>query len=151
MAASWLNLEGKTIIVTGRGLWNRLSDSQGIAERRSECRGFAIVILIKIELGEDHTKFTYLVADVTDRNSIDSLIQKVKKKYGAIDAIINNAGINIPRLLVDDNQQYELDESVWDKVMAVNVKGVFCVSQAAAHEMVRQGHGVIVNMSSECG
>ena len=133
-----------------RGLWNRLSDSQGIAERRSEC----VVCDCnphKIELGEDHTKFTYLVADVTDRNSIDSLIQKVKKKYGAIDAIINNAGINIPRLLVDDNQQYELDESVWDKVMAVNVKGVFLCAQAAAHEMVRQGHGVIVNMSSECG
>ena len=150
MAASWLNLEGKTIIVTGG------ASGIGLAIAKELLNDGANVVVCdcnphKIELGEDHTKFTYLVADVTDRNSFDSLIQKVKKKYGAIDAIINNAGINIPRLLVDDNQQYELDESVWDKVMAVNVKGVFLCAQAAAHEMVRQGHGVIVNMSSECG
>lgn len=150
MAVSWLNLEGKTIIVTGG------ASGIGLAIAKELLDDGANVVVCdcnpqRINLGEDHARFTYFIADVTDRNSVDSMIQKVKKKYGAIDAIINNAGINIPRLLVDDEQQYELDESVWDKVMAVNVKGVFLCTQAAAHEMVRQGHGVIVNMSSECG
>lgn len=150
MAESWLNLEGKTIIVTGG------ASGIGLAIAKELLNDGANVVVCdcnpqEIELGEDHTRFTYVTADVTDRNSVDSMIQKVKKKYGVIDAIINNAGINIPRLLVDDDQQYELDESVWDKVMAVNVKGVFVCAQAVAREMVRQGHGVIVNMSSECG
>ena len=67
------------------------------------------------------------------------------------DGIVNNAGINIPRLLVDEGHQYELDEAVWEKVMNVNLKGVFLCAQAAAREMVRQGSGVILNMSSESG
>ena len=68
-----------------------------------------------------------------------------------IDAIVNNAGINIPRLLVDEGNKYELDEAVWDKVMNVNPKGVFLCAQAAGRVMVKQGEGVIINMSSESG
>lgn len=52
---------------------------------------------------------------------------------------------------MDEGHQYELDEAVWDKVMNVNLKGVFLCAQAAAREMVRQGSGVILNMSSESG
>ena len=65
--------------------------------------------------------------------------------------LCNNAGINIPRLLVDEGHQYELDEAVWDKVMNVNLKGLFFCAQSAARVLVRQRHGVIVNMSSESG
>ena len=50
-----------------------------------------------------------------------------------------------------EGQQYELDEATWDKVMNVNLKGVYLCAQAAAREMVKQGSGVIVNMSSESG
>lgn len=150
MAESWLNLEGKTIVVTGG------ASGIGLAVAKELLNDGANVVICDnnpqgITLEEDQNRVTYIVADVTDRNSVSSMIQKVKKKYGVIDAIVNNAGINIPRLLVDDEQQYELDESVWDKVMQVNVKGAFLCAQAAAHEMVRQGHGVIINMSSECG
>ena len=52
---------------------------------------------------------------------------------------------------MDEGHQYELDEAVWDTVMTVNLKGVFLCAQAAAREMVRQGSGVILNMSSESG
>ena len=52
---------------------------------------------------------------------------------------------------MDEGNQYELDEAVWDKVMNVNLKGVFLCAQAAGRVMVKQGSGVIINMSSESG
>ena len=70
---------------------------------------------------------------------------------GTIYGLVNNAGINIPRLLVDPDHQYELDEAVWNRVMDVNVKGVFLCAQAVARELEKNGGGVIVNVSSECG
>ena len=53
-------------------------------------------------------------------------------KRGHSDALVNNAGINIPRLLVDPAGKEELTEDVWDKVFAVNVKGQFLFAQAVA-------------------
>jgi sorbitol-6-phosphate 2-dehydrogenase len=79
------------------------------------------------------------------------MVAKAVEAFGGVDVLVNNAGINIPRLLVDEGNQYELDEAVWDKVMNVNVKGLFFCSQAAGREMIKKGEGVIINMSSECG
>ena len=92
--------------------------------------------------------------NVTDPESVKAMMAEILNKYGHIDAIVNNAGINLPRLLVDvkgEKPQYELDAASFDKMFAVNVKGLFLCAQAAAREMVKQGHGVIVNMSSESG
>ncbi|MBO1719036.1 SDR family NAD(P)-dependent oxidoreductase, partial [Bacteroides xylanisolvens] len=69
-----------------------------------------------------------------------------------IDGVVNNAGINLPRLLVDDKKperQYELTEQDWAKMFAVIVKSVMLMSQAVGRHLVSQKHGVIVNMSSE--
>ena len=66
--------------------------------------------------------------------------------------MVNNAGINVPRLLVDPAGKEELTEDVWDKVFAVNVKGQFLCAQAAARVMLKQEEGgVLINMSSESG
>ena len=57
-------------------------------------------------------------------------------------------------LLVDPNDphgKYELDDSVFEKVTAVNLKGVYLCAQAVGRELVAQGHGVLINMSSESG
>jgi sorbitol-6-phosphate 2-dehydrogenase len=66
--------------------------------------------------------------------------------------LVNNAGINIPRLLVDPAGKEELTEDVWDKVFAVNVKGQFLFAQAVARVFFQQDKpGVLINMSSESG
>ena len=93
----------------------------------------------------------YIPTNVTDRASVDAMVEKTVAHFGGLDGIVNNAGINIPRLLVDEGHQYELDEAVWDKVMNVNLKGLFFCAQSAARVLVQQRHGVIVNMSSESG
>ncbi len=150
MMQSWLDLEGKSIIVTGG------ASGIGYATVQELLADGAYVTVCDIaekapdfELGNG--KLLYVQTDITSKASVDAMIEKVVATFGGVDVIVNNAGINIPRLLVDEGNQYELDEAVWDKVMNVNVKGLFLCSQAAGRVMVKAGHGVIINMSSECG
>lgn len=147
---SWLNLEGKSIIVTGA------ASGIGLACAQELLNDGANVTVCDIAenapaLDEGKGKLLYVRTDVTSKASVDAMIAKVVETFGGIDVIVNNAGINIPRLLVDEGNQFELDEAVWDKVMNVNVKGLFFCSQAAGRVMLKAGKGVIINMSSECG
>ena len=147
---SWLDLEGKSIIVTGA------ASGIGLACAQELLNDGANVTVCDIAenapaLDEGKGKLLYVRTDVTSKASVDAMIAKVVETFGGIDVIVNNAGINIPRLLVDEGNQFELDEAVWDKVMNVNVKGLFFCSQAAGRVMLKAGKGVIINMSSECG
>lgn len=133
---SWLNLEGKSIIVTGA------ASGIGFATAKELLNDGANVTVCDLaetapDFGETAGKLLYVRTDVTKKESVDAMVAKVVETFGGIDAIVNNAGINIPRLLVDEGNQYELDEAVFDKVMNVNVKGLFFCSQAAARVMVK--------------
>lgn len=150
MNSSWLNLEGKNVIITGG------ASGIGLATVREFLADGANVVIADMnpnapELNKDAGNYIYIPCDVTKKADVDNVIAKTVEVYGKIDVLINNAGINIPRLLVDLAQNYELDEVVWDKVMNVNVKGLFLMTQAAARFMVAQRSGVIINVSSECG
>ncbi|OUQ55609.1 sorbitol-6-phosphate 2-dehydrogenase [Tyzzerella sp. An114] len=155
MYNSWLNIENKVVIVTGG------ASGIGKAIAQEYLNNGANVIVCDMNpkepefvLNENSGKSTYVLTDVTNSQSINNMVEIVKQKFGKIDILINNAGINIPRLLVDANEpkgKYELDEITWDKVVNVNFKGVFLCSQAVAREMVKQKSGVIINISSESG
>ena len=151
MDATWLNLEGKTIIVTGgaSGIGYAIAD-----ELLHDGANVAVCDLNPVAPVFSDVKegqFTYILTNVADSESVSKMIETTVNSYGRIDAIVNNAGINIPRLLVDDGKTYELDEAIWDKIMNVNLKGVFLCAQAASRVMVKQGGGIIINISSECG
>jgi 3-oxoacyl-[acyl-carrier protein] reductase len=84
-----------------------------------------------------------LQVDVTQRASVAQLMQAVLERWSGLDILVNDAGV-FPRATV-----LEMDESLWDHVIGVNLKGTFLCSQAAARIMVARGRGGrIVNMVS---
>ena len=150
MSNSWLGLENKSVIVTGGASGIGYATVQEFLDdgaRVAVCDMNPNTPEFKAKEGQ----YIYIRTDITKKNEVDSMVKQVVDAFGTVDVLVNNAGINIPRLLVDEGNQYELDEAVWDKVMNVNVKGLFLCSQAAAKVMVKNGKGVIINMSSECG
>lgn len=88
--------------------------------------------------------------NVADRASVDSLVERTLAEYGRLDILINNAGINRDALFLrlKDGEVKKMSEEQWDAVIAVNLKGTFLCSQAAALPMMRQNYGRIVNTSS---
>lgn len=147
---SWLNLENKSIIVTGG------ASGIGYAVAKELLEDGANVTVCDIadkapDFGTTVGKYLYVKTDVASKESVDAMVAKVVETFGGVDVIVNNAGINMPCLLVDEGNQYELSEAIYDRVMNVNVKGVYLCSQAACRVMLKQGQGVIINMSSESG
>jgi len=83
--------------------------------------------------------------DVTQRAVVDDVVAKVKAKFGRIDVLVNNAGITM------DSSLKKMTIEQFDKVIDVNLRGVFHCSQAVSDGMVAQGSGVILNASSIVG
>jgi 2-deoxy-D-gluconate 3-dehydrogenase len=81
-----------------------------------------------------------------DLASIDALVTETVRGLGCIDILVNNAGVNIPK------DALEVTEQDWDRVVDVNLKGVFFLSQRVGREMVKRGAGgKIVNIASQNG
>jgi len=83
--------------------------------------------------------------DVTDRASVDAMVARVKDTWGRIDCLVNNAGVTLDARLV------KMTSDQFDRVIDVNLKGVFNCAQAVADTMILQGSGVILNASSVVG
>ena len=94
---------------------------------------------------QSHGEVMGLNIDVTVRPQVDALVTKVMERFGRIDVLINNAGITKDARLV------KMTEDQFDKVIEVNLKGVFQCAQAVASIMIAQGSGVILNASSVVG
>ena len=150
MVQNWLELEGEVVIVTG----GASGIGKHVAEALRKVGARVVVADMNVETGKELDGAYCVKCNVTDPASVQAMVEAVVAKYGKIDALVNNAGINLPRLLVDvvgERPEYELDDAAFSKMFAVNVKGVFLCAQACAKQMVKQKRGVIVNMSSESG
>ncbi|MEH7111190.1 3-oxoacyl-ACP reductase FabG [Neobacillus niacini] len=93
----------------------------------------------------NHENLTFLKVDVTDSSQIEEMVQTTIEKHGRIDVLINNAGITMDGFLT------KMKETDWEKVIAVNLSGVFKCTKAVAPIMLNQGSGVILNASSVVG
>ncbi|MFD2682415.1 3-oxoacyl-ACP reductase FabG [Bacillus seohaeanensis] len=143
-----MRLEGKVALITG--------GANGIGKVTAQeflHEGANVVISdfneeagrkMQNELGNDK-RITFIPADVTDTEQVEWMVQKILEKYGKIDILVNNAGITIDGLLT------KMDEDSWEKVISVNLSGVFKCTKAVAPFMLEQGAGVILNASSVVG
>jgi len=136
-------LEGKVALVTGGGS----GIGHAIAERFGRA-GASVAInylssgdeaeALAQQLGERGAAFQ---ADVSVKAEVEKLVDEVVERFGAIDVLVNNAGIE------NETPLLEVTEEDWDKTIAVDLKGPFLCLQAAARRMVGRG-GAIVNISS---
>lgn len=88
----------------------------------------------------------YWHLDVADEREVEKVYAEVAKEFGKLDATVNNAGITGV-----NKPTHELTEAEWDKVMDINVKGVFFCTKHAIPHMKKAGGGSIVNLSSIYG
>jgi sorbitol-6-phosphate 2-dehydrogenase len=147
--ADWLGIEGKTVVVTGAssGIGKAVVDE--LLELGVNVANFDIA-----DSGETHDNLLFQKVDVTSREQVETAVAATVDRFGTIDAVVNNAGINVPRLLVDPKDphgKYELDDATFEKITMINQKGLYLVSQAVGRILVDKKDGVIVNMASEAG
>lgn len=149
--SNWLGLDGKVILVTG----GASGIGKATAEALKEAGAVVVVADMSVETGDELDGMYCIHCNVADPAEVAAMVDHVVEKYGRIDCLFNNAGINRPCLLVDvagDHPEYELDVAKFDQLFGVNVKGLFLVAQAVARQLIKQGEGgVIVNTSSASG
>ena len=142
-------LEGKVCIVTGAG------QGIGAATALKFAQEGAVVVVCDMKQAAIDTTVAQcqeagaetvgLVVDVTQRDMVDAMVAQVKERFGRIDVLVNNAGIT------QDARLQKMTLEQFDRVIDVNLRGVFHCAQAVADTMVAQGGGVILNASSVVG
>jgi NAD(P)-dependent dehydrogenase (short-subunit alcohol dehydrogenase family) len=143
-------VEGKVAIVTGGGLGIGRAACLLLAREGAKV---AVTDLLDDEgralaeeIGEAGGTARFWHLDVTDEEQARKVFDEVAEAFGRIDVLVNNAGISGV-----NKPTHEVTEEEWDRVMAVNVKGVFFGTKHAVPHLRRAGGGSIVNLSSIYG
>jgi NAD(P)-dependent dehydrogenase (short-subunit alcohol dehydrogenase family) len=142
-------LSGRTALVTGAGSGIGRNIATSLA--RAGCR-VAVNYLDKPEGAEETvaqvraagSEAFAVQGDVSRPDDVVRMIDAVVERWGAIDVLVNNAGVQTWTPFLD------VTEAEWDMVIATNLKGCFLCTQAAARRMKTQGRGAIVNIGSGC-
>jgi NAD(P)-dependent dehydrogenase (short-subunit alcohol dehydrogenase family) len=132
-----LDLAGKVVLVTGGGR----GIGRALTQRFSD-EGSRVVALDVALPDEDEGGHLSLVCDVTSADSVRRAVDQVLDRYGAVDVLVNNAGVNVEGLVAD------LDPEQWRRAFDVNVTGTFLMSQAVVPTMKSQHSGRIINAAS---
>lgn len=145
-----MSFEGKVALVTG----GRRGIGRAIAE--TFARGGAQVVIADRELAEAQEtageiaaatgrKAIAVIVDVADVNSVSKMVEESLAQLGRVDILVNNAGVTRDTLIL------RMDESDWDTVIDVNLKGAWNCCRAVVRSMMKQRYGRIVNISSVSG
>jgi len=141
-------VEGKIALVVGAGGGIGGAGAEGLARE-----GAAVVCADIDELTAEATaariravggRANALGLDVRDRQAVDAAVAAAANEFGRLDVLLDCAGVSQTASFLD------LDPGEWDRIIAVNLTGMFHLGQAAARQMVRQGNGgSIINVTSQ--
>lgn len=144
------NTAVKTALVTGasRGIG-------AVIAKKLAARGFMVIINyghssaaaeeVKNQIEQAGGQAVLMQGDVSSGDDVDRMFKDIKKTWGRLDVLVNNAGINRDTLLV------RMKEDQWDAVLSTDLKSVFFTTKAAASLMMRQRSGSIINIASVVG
>jgi 2-hydroxycyclohexanecarboxyl-CoA dehydrogenase len=144
-----MNLKDKVAIVTG----SAGGIGRGIALKLSS-RGAKVVIAdIKAEAAKETLSLIekgggmglVLNTDITNRNQVQEMVKATLDKFGKLDILVNNAGWDIIEPFMKNNPD------LWDKVIAINLKGPIYCTRAVLDHFISKQYGKIVNISSDAG
>jgi len=140
------DLSGKVATVTGGNRGIGFAIARGLAEA-----GAAVVIANRnAEAGQqaaaalraDGFKTTSVATDISVKSSVQNLVGRVIEEFDRIDILVNSAGV------IDRGPVEDFSETQYDYIMDINLKGVFFCCQLVGKEMIKQGKGKIINISS---
>ncbi|MEX2416154.1 MAG: glucose 1-dehydrogenase [Paenibacillaceae bacterium] len=141
-----MRLAGKIALITGSGSGIGRSSALLFAQEGAK----VVVNDLNAEKGAETVReiltasgeAIFIHADVTNADAVKSMVQQVVAQYGRIDVLFNNAGISNVGAL------HEVEPEQWDRIMSINVKGVYLPSKFVIPYMMEQQSGNIINMSS---
>lgn len=153
-------IKGKVCIITGGAGFLGVKHAQAVLDGE----GFPIILDINIEKLEESRKYlereynqevgTFKV-DITSKKQLKTVCERIIRKYGRIDILINNASNNPKVESYKDKHNWTrfeiFPEEIWDRDISVGVKGAFLCSQVFGSIMAEQNQGVILNISSDLG
>jgi NAD(P)-dependent dehydrogenase (short-subunit alcohol dehydrogenase family) len=145
------SLSKRRILVTGatKGIGSDTAEKLAV-----QGANLAIVARSKDDLAETaahlrtlhpSVKVLELQGDVSKLEDIKRIMGQVKQEYGGLDVLINSAGVNRPKPLM------EIEEADWDHILDINLKGAFFLTQQAGAMMKKQGFGKVIHLSSQMG
>jgi meso-butanediol dehydrogenase/(S,S)-butanediol dehydrogenase/diacetyl reductase len=139
-------LQGKRVLITGGASGIGAATAARFLEE-----GAQVVVLDRDDKGRAQiqrqlpTLAGTVAADVSNLQQVQAAFNEAVQQMGGVDVLINNAGISIRHKFLDITPQE------WDRILAVNLTGVFYVAQTAAHYMWERGSGVILQTASTNG
>ena len=142
-------LAGRTAIVTGgaKGIGRHYSFALAAEGARVMIADIADGEGVAREIAAAHgaNSVTSAVTDVTDEDAVNAVVAATMERFGRVDILVNNAALFAP---LREQKLTEIDAAVWDKVMAVNLRGPFLMVKHVTPHMQAQGYGKIINIGS---
>lgn len=133
------DLSGKVAIVTGG------SSGIGLATCQKFLAAGAVAVSADLQAPDD-SRIDFVKTDVTDERSLQNLVETVVAAHQHIDILVANAGVTEHKSDVAD-----LDVANWNQVIAIDLTGVVLTNKYVVQQMVKQGSGSVINMSSILG